>query len=818
MWGFCGLACARCVYRVGAIRPLAHLASDSSLASLRFPFPLLLIGAAAVFSAGGCTPAQYRLQADRETYSILNAKAAPVDRNLPPRHVEPPVESRNFDPTSPDCPPMPPDDPLAHREMHCPGDQPGYQHWHDQGHVDWIESPLWERFLELDADGRLDLSAERAVDLGLVHSREYQFELESLYLSALALTFERFEFDLQWFGGNTSDFFHFGRGANEQNALSTNSFLGFSKSFACGGQLLVNFANSFVWEFTGDDTMIAPSELTVNFVQPLLRGAFRDVRLENLTQTERNVLYQVRNFARFRKRFYVDLVSGEQGYLDLLLQLQAIRNLEQNVYSLEQNLRAHEALAEAGIVSPLQVDQVFQSYQAGRLRLIRAENALENSLDAYKVQLGLPPELEVELDDSQLEPFELTSAEVESLDEELNELLTTFRELEDLPAPEQLRDGYAELAEFLEDLENQSELVDQEWERWQDQPVEPLERLEEAAERQREARQAMRQRLDDLQPDIARLRTRVAEGRENLDGPIVPPEAQRFVRLAREAVNQVADLFVVQTQIRAYLIELPEVDLPERRALQIALRERLDLKNEQAEVVDAWRKIRVAKDALEADLDVFLDANVATRPGSSNPVDFSAAASSYRVGVEFDAPLNRLAERNTYRAELVDYQRERREFIARRDTIVQAVRRDLRALEAERLNFEISRQSLVAAARQVELARLQLLAPDPGGDSSATQDALNALNSLLDAKNSLIASWVAYETARLQLLLDTERLQLDEQGQALDDAEPSDPTEPSLHDEPPAREQHSGENSSDTAGLDYFGPGESAQLPPPVRF
>ena len=44
------------------------------------------------------------------------------------------------------------------------------------------------------------------------------------------------------------------------------------------------------------------------------------------------------------------------------------------------------------------------------------------------------------------------------------------------------------------------------------------------------------------------------------------------------------------------------------------------------------------------------------------------------------------------------------------------------------------------------------------------KDALGALNSLLDAKNALIAVWVSYETNRLQLLLDTEALQLDERG------------------------------------------------------
>ena len=40
---------------------------------------------------------------------------------------------------------------------------------------------------------------------------------------------------------------------------------------------------------------------------------------------------------------------------------------------------------------------------------------------------------------------------------------------------------------------------------------------------------------------------------------------------------------------------------------------------------------------------------------------------------------------------------------------------------------------------EVELARVQLLSPEQSGDSSTTQDVLDALNSLLDAKNALVA-------------------------------------------------------------------------------
>jgi outer membrane protein TolC len=205
------------------------------------------------------------------------------------------------------------------------------------------------------------------------------------------------------------------------------------------------------------------------------------------------------------------------------------------------------------------------------------------------------------------------------------------------------------------------------------------------------------------------------------------------------------------------------LDHEEDGAVKVALENRLDLMNERAQVVDAWRKIKVAANDLEGGLDVILSADIPTKPGSDNPVNFSATAGRYRAGLLIEGPLDRKAERNTYRSELIEYQKARRSYMALEDEITREVRRDTRQLGADRLNFEIARQSLIAAARQVEQSRDQLTAPGPAGDSSSTQDVLDALSSLLSAKNALIGTWVAYETNRMRLLLDIETVGLEEE-------------------------------------------------------
>ena len=62
---------------------------------------------------------------------------------------------------------------------------------------------------------------------------------------------------------------------------------------------------------------------------------------------------------------------------------------------------------------------------------------------------------------------------------------------------------------------------------------------------------------------------------------------------ARSVVH-LAELFVLQTQTRVYLIKLKPLELELTRATSYARAHRLDLLNERARVVDEWRRITVA--------------------------------------------------------------------------------------------------------------------------------------------------------------------------------------------------------------------------------
>ena len=224
-----------------------------------------------------------------------------------------------------------------------------------------------------------------------------------------------------------------------------------------------------------------------------------------------------------------------------------------------------------------------------------------------------------------------------------------------------------------------------------------------------------------------------------------------------------SELFVTQTQVRVFLIDLTPVNLELERAIQIALENRLDLMNAKGQVTDAWRNVEVAGNALLADLNLRYSGTLATDPGSDGIFRFDASASNHLFGIEYDAPLTRRAERNAYRAAQITYQRARRAYMNNRDVIVQQIRLDLRNLDLNRRQFEIARERILTAASQVEESELNLRT-EREPESNLTLFLLNALNSLLDAKNALIGNWVAYETARLSLYRDFDLMNIDARG------------------------------------------------------
>ena len=481
-------------------------------------------------AATGCNRAHYRRQADIDAHKLIGEKINSEHWNISNYSVFVDPRSRMFDPFAADTPPMPKDDPYSHEFMHEVNGKKGYPSWHASGSIDSVENPTWREFLPLDARGVLRLDTPTVLRLARLHSRPYQQEVEELYLSALDVSFERFRFESQFFAGYSTDYaVRANRGGNVLTANTFNSGraisgaetsaggsrgLSMRKSFATGADLVVNFANNLVFNFSGGDTSI--TLLDFSLVQPLLRAAGRDRILERLTVSERSLLGNVRAMQRYQQAFYVDVMTGRSsantgptrrggvlggsgldgfsglgssgfgrlnvttggggaqgagaaqagGFMGLLQQQLQIRNQELNIKLLRDNLeQLREQLAEErqkplGATGAsqntkitqlaLQVEQSQQALVVAEAQLINALNNFEGQLDTFKINLGLPPDVSIEIVDPMLRDFYL-------IDDAIEQERQAFRQLR-----QQVGTTLLELRRYIRDflVEKNGQTVD----------------------------------------------------------------------------------------------------------------------------------------------------------------------------------------------------------------------------------------------------------------------------------------------------------------------------------------------------------------------
>ncbi|MBK8974497.1 MAG: TolC family protein [Planctomycetes bacterium] len=252
---------------------------------------------------------------------------------------------------------------------------------------------LRTRLLEQPADvPPLHLSLIDALEATAENSREFQRQKESLYRTALNLTRQRWNFDWIWSGGAGGEV----SGVGDDSArVSFSDDLRASANSTAGTRIVAGFVNSFLRSITSSDNWDGSSILNLSITQPLLRGFGTTIVREPLTQAERDVVYAVRTFERFRKTLAVDVVSS---YIAVLQQQQNLDSERANLASVRQSRERSEALFGAGRVGIDDVDRARQNELSAENRIVNAENRLATSLDSFKLLLGLPCDARVELD------------------------------------------------------------------------------------------------------------------------------------------------------------------------------------------------------------------------------------------------------------------------------------------------------------------------------------------------------------------------------------------------------------------------------------
>jgi outer membrane protein TolC len=251
-----------------------------------------------------------------------------------------------------------------------------------------------------------------ALEIAFENSRDAAGERESLYRAALDLTLERWRFGWQPSADVSGDL---AGSLEESQSWSAGADLGLTRLLGSGAQVVSNIGLSLFEDLLTDDGVNVSSDWSLSVTQPLLRGFGASIVKEPLTQAERDLVYAARSYERFRRTFAFDVASR---YFRLLQTVDGLANEVANAESVRLVSARNQALAEAGLVSGIEVDQARQNELSATNRVIDAEQDLASQLDDFKLFLGLPIEFDVALDSAELEAIARSEFEAVALAEE----------------------------------------------------------------------------------------------------------------------------------------------------------------------------------------------------------------------------------------------------------------------------------------------------------------------------------------------------------------------------------------------------------------
>lgn len=865
-----------------------------------------------VLCTAGCTRKRYREKADDDVYGLLNtANQCDPLWDMNGYTLEESGTSRYANLYDEDKQPMPPDDPTAHRLMQCVDGKKGSKKWNKNGAIDHVDNDAWIRSLPPPQDGKIIIDQKIAFDLAILHSPEYRTAMENVYLSALSVTGERYAFDVQFYGTESLLYNNHGMFRKDAKATLTNTIdvgggnsAGATKAFAAGGQFSVELLNSLVWTFTPESGFTPSTTLSYSFTQPFLRGAGRMIVLENLTRSERRLLANVRQLLFYQQGFYVRVLSGGSpvsapsssgypnsgvnasglgGFYGLLSSQVQIRNQQQNVASLQNNLNRYEELFNAGQVkSRTDVDRVRQSLLSGQSNLLSKKDTYEESVDSYFVNiLGLPPGIEnIVIQDPLLNQFDLMPTTLANAQEHLDQFLMSLRDSQK-QVPDDITEFYASLKAQVENGEKET-LGDIEKLQQEILPnrMKAFAALEEQLKENPEIDASyftpamLEKRIKNIRGDFDRnVRELDDYGNEKVKGiqwifndlfslmqetflkydrptltkmirqtlanPGASPFSPEVVRLIYELKlegelvdenddsddtagvatsgqssakgdqinetdrklkdlvgknvippslndpwrdwlhtvltrfgDELMTLRLLQARARLESLQLTVVDISSEEAFQVAAEYRLDWMNERSALVDTWRNIEIVADKLKSGLDVSVGSDF--RNEGLNPLNFSAKNSTFKASMYFDAPLDRLLERNSYRQALITYDQARRSYYKYIDTVHLQIRSMVRSIRLAQEDFELSRENVLTAIERVHQSQLALTQPPSGStrigsiSSTAAMDLVDALDNLLTYQNSFMQSWLDYRTKKMTLLLMLGLFEIDQNGRWID--------------------------------------------------
>lgn len=237
------------------------------------------------------------------------------------------------------------------------------------------------------------------------YAREFQTAKEDLYLSALALSLERFLWTPQLSSQLSFEFADYGQVRDFDRAMTATATLAAEQRLPLGGTITARVIDRWMRDLKVHTTSGETGQVILAADIPLLRGAGW-VAYESRYQAERDLIYAVRSFERFRRNFLVEIASD---FFSLQALYETVESSQSQVGSLVNDYEQAKELAAKERTLKLEADRARVSLLNARNRVIASQESYGTSLDSFKIRLNIRPETALELLDA---PVELVPPDV----------------------------------------------------------------------------------------------------------------------------------------------------------------------------------------------------------------------------------------------------------------------------------------------------------------------------------------------------------------------------------------------------------------------
>ena len=241
------------------------------------------------------------------------------------------------------------------------------------------------------------LTLDDCLEIAFRNSRAFQDQKEDLYKQALVVASAERTWKSPYPQGDITanasrDVVNHG---DSVSAAAVSAQPTLVQRFHNGGLLTLGYALTLATDFGGGNSTAVGSLLSADFTQPLLRGAWVDAAYEPIYRLERDLLFSAYQYERFTQTFATDILTQ---YYQVLRFRDTLENDSTNIVRLKETLAPTKVLVQGGQVSRIEQDQAEQNLLDAQIRYQQDLRNYRDTLDQFKIALGLPVRANLELD------------------------------------------------------------------------------------------------------------------------------------------------------------------------------------------------------------------------------------------------------------------------------------------------------------------------------------------------------------------------------------------------------------------------------------